>query len=293
MDLATNYTAPGADPISVEYNADRQVTRVTLPGNQTLALGYDAAGRPGTNTLIEDSIRCAYGAAGRPASLTATSSVTISMEYDGSLVTTQRWTGAVTVLMAWTYDNNFRPTARRVNATNVSYGYDDDSLLTNAGDCAYTHSAANGLLLGSAIGVVTDTYEYNLFGEVTNYTACSNSTVIYACSYSYDKAGRITSRAETIQGDTIASAYGYDVLGQLTSVIAIATGSPVSYTNYYAYDANGNRTNWSLSGTEHVAVYDNQDRLLSWTGGTNLFSPAGFLTNHIVNGSNYVYRVTH
>jgi RHS repeat-associated protein len=290
VDLVTNYTAPGSDPISAEFNAERRPTRITLPGNMTIASGYDRAGRPGTNTFAEDSIRFAYDSSGRLASLAATGSVTIAMDYDGSLVTTQRCTGAVTSLIAWAYDSSFRVTSRRINATSVSYGYDNDDLLTSVGDCAYTRSAANGLLVGSAIGVITDFYQYNGFGEVTNYVACSNATAIYTCSYNYDKAGRITSRSEAIAGDTIASAYGYDVLGQITSVISVATGDAVSYTNYYAYDANGNRTNWVLAGTTYSATYDNQDRLLSWSGGTNRFSPAGFVTNYIVNGSNYVYR---
>jgi RHS repeat-associated protein len=290
VDLATNYTAPGAEPVSTERNADRQVTKVTLPGNQVLDLAYDSAGRPGTNTLAEDSIRFAYDSSGRLASLTATSGLTIAIGYNGSLVTTQRWTGTVTGMLAWTYDNNFRVTSRRINATSVSYGYDNDSLLTGAGDCAYTRSANNGLLVGSAIGVVTDAYKYSQFGEVTNYTACSNGTAVYVCTYTYDKAGRIITRSETIDGDMIDAAYGYDVLGRLTSAVAVATGSAVSYTNYYAYDANGNRTNWILAGTTYSATYDNQDRLLSWTGGTNQFSAAGFVTNYTINGSVYAYR---
>lgn len=294
VDLITNYTDPGSVAISAEFNVERKPTRITLPGNQALEMGYDSAGRPGTNTLVEDSIRFAYDTSGRLASMTATGSVTVTFGYDGFLVTTQRWTGTVTGQVSWTYDNNFRATSRRVNNISVNYGYDNDDLLTSAGNCTFTRSAANGLLIGSAIGVITDFYQYNGFGEVTNYVACSNVTAIYSCSYDYDKAGRITSRSETIAGDTIVSTYGYDVLGRLTSAFAVATGSAASYTNYYTYDANGNRLvrqSFSDSGTNITTyTYNSQDRLLAWTGGTNHFSAAGFVTNHIFNGSNYVYR---
>lgn len=73
-----------------------------------------------------------------------------------------------------------------------------------------------------------------------------------------DKLGRITSRTETIAGETHVTAYAYDNRGRLTDV---TTDGVV--TEHYEYDANGNRTS-ATYGTETIAATtDDQDRLLT------------------------------
>lgn len=70
--------------------------------------------------------------------------------------------------------------------------------------------------------------------------------------------GRITEKAESIDGVTHAYAYGYDVAGRLTDVVTDAVP-----TAHYNYDTNGNRTggfNQVCSAIDNVSI-DEQDRL--------------------------------
>jgi len=74
-----------------------------------------------------------------------------------------------TVNQQW--DNNFWLTQRCVNSTScVSFSYDDDGLLTQAGDLTLMHNADNGLLDGSTLGDLSHSYDYNTFGERTATT---------------------------------------------------------------------------------------------------------------------------
>ena len=60
----------------------------------------------------------------------------------------------------------------------------------------------NGLLTGTTLGNVTDSWTYNNFAEPTSYTASVSGTPVYSTTFTRDKLGRITSKSETIQGVT-------------------------------------------------------------------------------------------
>jgi YD repeat-containing protein len=296
VDLITNYTAPGAAALSTVYNVDREINQVTRPGGQVISFGHDAAGRPGTNTIAEDQYRFAYLANGLLASLSATSGVAVTYQYDGPLNTNLLWTGVVTGMIGMAYDNDFRMVAQVVNGTTCNFGYDADGLLVNAGSCTYVRSADNGLLMSSTLEGVADAYAYNEFGEVTNYVASTNGNPVYAYACAYDPLGRITNRVEIIMGATSAWAYAYDLAGRLAQVVT-NDGSGGGYgTNLYTYDANGNRTNWSINAVSYLATNDSQDRLVRYQtiaagGRTNDYgyNAAGDLTNVVVNGTSITY----
>src|SRR5207249_5057757 len=62
-----------------------------------------------------------------------------------------------------------------VNGGNtISFGYDNDSLLTSSGAETITRSAQNGLITGTTLGAVTDTRGYSTFGELSTYSATVN-----------------------------------------------------------------------------------------------------------------------
>ena len=102
-----------------------------------------------------------------------------------------------------TYDNDFRLTTLTVNDQDpVSFGYDNDSLLTSAGALTLTRDPQNGLPAGTTLGVVSDSWTYNSFGEPTGYTATVSGSPILSVTYTRDKLGRIETKDETIQGVT-------------------------------------------------------------------------------------------
>ena len=91
---------------------------------------------------------------GNVSNITAPDGGTQSFTYDGSLLLSTTWAGTVAGSVARTYDNDFRITTRNVNGGhNVSFGYDNDSLLTSAGSQSLAYDPTNGLLTDTTLGV--------------------------------------------------------------------------------------------------------------------------------------------
>jgi RHS repeat-associated protein len=276
VDLESQYTPPNLQPplstpqTTYDYNADRQLTTMTRPDGQTVTFGYDGAGRLSTLTLPGNrSIAGGYDATtGRLATITGPDDESVTLSYDGPLLLDESWSGPVTGSVGRTFDNNFRVTTEMVNHTNsISFGYDDDSLLTGAGSETLTRSTQTGWITGTALGIVTDTRTYTGFGELSTYDAKVSGTSIYSAVYedggadgARDKLGRITRRTETRSGMSDTFDYTYDPAGRLTGVSQ--NGSAVAH---YDYDTNGNRTggfNQQCSSIGNT-TYDAQDRLLA------------------------------
>src|SRR5438105_8277468 len=216
------------------------VLTLTLPGNVTLTYAYDATKGALTSITVPNS--------------------TLSYTYDGSLLNQTTWAGTVAGSVSRVYDNNFRISSQSVNGANtIAFGYDNDSLLTSAGDETITRSAQNGLIAGTTVSAVTDTRGYTTFGELSSYTANVSGSPIFSTTYTRDKLGRITQKVETIGGVTDTFVYTYDQAGRLTDVTKDG-----AVAGHYTYDSNGNRlSHTDATGTVN-GTYDAQDRLLTY-----------------------------
>ena len=257
-------------------------------------MGYDTGGRLSTVTLPDDppgSLQIythAYfpdldpnvfaGNEGNLQSITAPDGGTLSFTYDGSLLLSSTWGGTfpITGSITWTYDTDFRITSSSVNGANtITFGYDNDSLVTSAGAETLQYDSedpanpgtflTNGFLRSTTLGVVTDSYQYNSFGEVSNYTAQISAVDQFATGFTRDKLGRITQKTETIQGVTHTFDYTYNTAGYL---VEVKRDGIVQDT--YTYDLNGNRLN-------NGAIHDNQDRLISTNTATYTYTDNGDL----------------
>jgi YD repeat-containing protein len=179
--------------------------------------------------------------------------------------------------------------SQSVNGANtVNYSYDNDGLLTNAGDLSLTRDAENGLLSATELGVVNDAWTYNTFGEPTNYTAKASGSDAYSATFTRDALGRITTKNETVGATSHLYVYTYDASGRLTNVQKDGTTAAT-----YTYDDNGNRTKKVASGVTTNGTYDAQDRLLTYGGTTYTYTPNGELKTK-VNASGtttYTYDV--
>jgi len=203
---------------------------------------------------------------------------TLDFGYDGTLQTTETWSGAgiTTASVTRSYDDSFRVDSLQVNAeTPVAYVYDDDDLLVQAGNLVLSRDPQNGLLTGTTItegaGTVDDTYEYNDFGELEHYEARHNGVEILDFVYMRDELGRIESIVETknTTGTPVVKErhYQYDLAGRLYRVCPDVACTTV--LSEYQYDPNDNRIAGSFNGQGTItsAVYDDQDRLLELTQG--------------------------
>jgi RHS repeat-associated protein len=274
IDLLQRYAPPflGFTPkdTSYSYSQDRQLIQLSPP-NVSASLQYDVAGRVQSLTHPQDTVKYGYDSASRLQTIVTSSGISLAYGYDGHLPTDTTWSGPVTGTIHRTYDNNFRATAQTINGANaVSFAYDADGLLVQAGALTLQRNAQNGLLTGTTLGVVNDTRSYNSFGEPVNYTATVSATPVLSTQFTRDKLGRITQKVETVGGVVHTYDYGYDLAGRLEHVKqdGLVTAS-------YTYDSNGNR----LTGPSvpNTAIYDDQDRLRSYAGSTYTYTANGEL----------------
>jgi RHS repeat-associated protein len=290
VDLQASYTPPdvgiGATATGYAYNLDRQLTRVARPDGKTIEIGYDFAGRPQSLTFSRGSLVYAYHpASGELAGILAPGGVSLTLGYDGSLLTGQNWSGPVAGSVGYVYDNSFRRASLSVNGANpIAYSYDNDSLLTGAGGLTLVRSAQNGLLVGTGLGSVTDAFGYNGFGEPISYTASFDSGALLGFRYEYDKLGRIVTRTETISGAADVYVYGYALAGRLATVKK--NGASLST---YTYDANGNRLSYTGAGGPVAGTYDAQDRLLQYGNAVYSYTANGELQSRTVGGQTTTY----
>ena len=156
----------------------------------------------------------------------------------------------------------------------MTYAYDDDGLLMQAGSVTYTRDAANGLLTGATLGAANSAFTYNGFGELVSQTSTHGGSALYSATYTRDAGGRLASQTQTIGGTTTVDAYTYDLAGRLTSV----TRNGVALAQY-AYDANGNRTSVASAAGAATATYDAQDRILTFGARSYTHSAHGDVAN--------------
>lgn len=285
VNLEERYAPPvldGAESITrYAYNLDKQLTRIERPDGELLSFAYDGGGRLSSLDILRGQYRYDYQpVTGQLASINAPDGSSLSYSYDGFLPLSESWTGEIAGSVERSYDNNFWVTALEVNGDSVSYGYDNDGLITQAGALTLVRRADNGLPTGTTLGTVTTSQDYNGFGELATDSARVGGVGLYQASYSRDKLGRISEKTETLAGVATTYAYHYDPAGRL---VEVKINGLLSAS--YAYDANGNR----LSRNGVSGSYDSQDRLLSYGGTSYSYTANGELKRKTQSGASSEY----
>ncbi len=234
---------------------------------------YDTAGR-----LIEvkhDGVSdvLTYESTGGRLGTAVSPDLTLAYTYSGALPSLVTYSGLTTGTIDWAFDDNVRVSSETVAGTTaVTYQFDADGLLTKAGSLTLTRDAALGLVTGTSLGVVTDSLGYDALGDLVTYAASISATASYSRADTFDALGRVSSRLETMLGETHELTYGYDPLGRLVSVLRDGLAS-----EEYSYDARGNRIAAEVGGASVSAAYDAQDRLLTYADATYEHTPDGKL----------------
>ena len=224
IDLMQSYLTPpvtggGTNTTTYTYDLDRKPTRMTRPDGQEVVLTSDSAGRVISRVAPTGTFSLGYDSAGRVQSRSAPAGANLTYSYDGALLTQATVTGPVPGTISWTYDPDFRPISQSVNGSNsIAFSYDDDRLLTSAGDLTLSRDPQNGLLTDTTLDNVSDTVSYNLFAEPSQYEATVNGNAVFSQQYTRDALGRLTTKTETVQGVTDTYGYTYDLAGRLIEV---------------------------------------------------------------------------
>ncbi|MFH1148152.1 MAG: RHS repeat-associated core domain-containing protein [Pseudomonadota bacterium] len=200
----------------------------------------------------------------------------IEYGYDGKLVTSETFSGALNQSLGYTYNNSFDIIGFSYASGAVNYNYDNDGLLTGAGSFAITRNTANGLPEAVNGGALNLTRSFNGYGETEGEVYKVNNRVVNSWNVTRDNAGRITSKTETIDGVTSNYVYTYDELGRLLTVTKDGT-----LIEEYRYDPVGTRTYEmnTLRGIPGRSFdYSDEDHLLT-AGNTDYgYDEDGFLT---------------
>ena len=299
VDRVTSYAPPDLAPETPEvpqtsftYNPDSQLTGILRPDGLQSSFTYDAGGRLDFVTLPSGTLDIAYDPDnGKIASLTAPGGSTIAYDLDGPALRSVTTAGVNAAKVELFYDRpypgqlktNFWIESTRLNEsepTRIRYEYDDDGLVTRAGEETILRRADNGFVRGVDLFDAHDMITRSTLGEFAAYTAgvkppdatCVFTQPSFGCVILFkeeilerDRYGRIQRKRETTR-DTYASLptiheyeYVYDPdRAWLTEVkrdgVSVAS---------YSYDANGNRSSWTDPWGSGSATYDAQDRMLT------------------------------
>ena len=267
-------------------NSPERLTSATFPSGQEISYSYwlgrlDSITEPGGVVT-----GLAYDAAGRLAAL-AKGAQSVTFTYDGSLPTSVTYAGGlVNQTISTTYNADFLPSSVTYAGGTANYLYDNDGLLTQAGAFTIERDAETGWptsVYDTATTVMTVTPSYNAYGEVTGADTTVNSIGVASWDVTYDDAGRIAAKTETVGGTTATYVYSYDAMSRLTEVSR--NGLTVEE---YAYDGQGRRTTEfnSLRGvSSRAATYDDDDRLETSGDYAYAYDVDGFLAMRTDTGT--------
>jgi RHS repeat-associated protein len=304
VDQEREYEPPAVAPsppwiTETTWDGDRRLERVDRPDGTAIELAYEVpSGRLGSVTIPDGTIDLGYHpTTGQLETLSAPGGGALALGWNGFLLESQTWSGAVAGSVGFDYESpGLQLAEETVNGANaVSFSYDDDGLLTGAGALILTPDGGHGLLQSTELGVVATGYGYSPFGELSSDSASVSGSPVYANTYPVrDPLGRIVQKVETIQGATTTWDYTYDPAGRLDTVMRTPSGGSAILVADYAYDANGNRLCTNASGETcpgGSASYDEQDRLVADEAGRSYaYTEAGELKRVTEGGSHTLYR---
>jgi RHS repeat-associated protein len=289
IDLVTSYVAPniglGNTTTQYAYSLDKQLTLVTRPDNTTIQYSYDTLTPKVTQiTTPLGSYNYGYNSVGQLGTLSSPDGVAMSYGYIGNLVTSMTSTGPVQTSVSYQYNSDLNPLSESAGGSAISFGYDNDRLLTSAGPLSIQRDSQNGLVIGTALGSLQDSTVNDSFGAIQSYQIGS----AYSLGLTRDTIGRVVTKSENVGSTSTAVIYSYDPSGRLTQ--AAQNGGS---TNTYQYDANSNRISATIRGQSISATYDAQDRLLTYGQNSYTYNANGDLLakTDSTGTTNYVYDV--
>ena len=238
---------PSGREVTNTYDDAGQVVNQTFSDGTTVSYTYDNAGRRTTMTDPNGTTNYTYDPAGNLTSVTHPEGSTISYAYDAAGRRSEiTYPDASTVAYVYNKNGQILSAAHSTGGT-ATYTYDPDGRLIaeslpDGTTRSYTHT--NGRLTSYTQNGVTTQVGYDPSGRIANTTGGED------WNFGYDQAGQLL----TADHDADSYGYGYDPVGNLTSITA-PTGSRTLVVD----DAN------QLSSNSDGAVYqyDDAGRLIS------------------------------
>lgn len=246
-DVATSATG---DVTDLSYNANDELTGVSLPEGTTQSYTYADAGHPDLATTATD-------ASGLSTSFVYTAVGNVCSVSSGASPPTTCVTAASNQTKLTYNSDGSIATSIDPNGNLTSYGYTAGNLTSidhpaPRGDETLGYDALSRLTSRTDGKGQTTTYAYDTRDRLTSVTYLGGATI----TYGYDDAGNRTSRVD----NTGTTTYGFDALNRLTS-----EGLPGGRTNTYALDGKGNLISLTDAGGTVAYSYDSADKVTSVT----------------------------
>ncbi|MCX3058378.1 LamG-like jellyroll fold domain-containing protein [Streptomyces beihaiensis] len=257
---------------TVAYDADGQPVSVTRPGGVSQTSNYDADGRvtsqAGSGAEAATTTRkFGYDADGRITSADApTGTDTYTYNDRGEITATSGPSGTA----SYSYNSDGQLASRTDKAGTAAFTYDAAGHLATATEPltgtteTYTRNSIGQVTSVSygASGSATQSFHYDAQHRLTgDALTAPGGTTEANTTYGYDTAGHITQQTTTGLAGAAANSYTYDKAGRLTS------WNNGTATTTYGYDKAGNRTSTATGSTTTNAAYNARDQLTATTSG--------------------------
>ncbi|MGD9044407.1 MAG: Ig-like domain-containing protein [Desulfobacterales bacterium] len=289
VNLNSSYTTPKSGSYSYVYDKDRRLIQTNFPTGQQISNTYEN-GRLVQTQTPGGNIDYTYLCSTKIESITK-GAESITYSYDGKLVTIENLGGTLNQSLEYTYNNDFDVSTFTYAGQTENYSYDNDGLLTAAGDFAISRNVENGLPESVVGGTFNLTRSFNGYGEVEEQGTIVNSQKVASWNLTRDNNGRITQKTEFAEGVTSEYSYTYDHVGRLLTVTKDGL-----LVEEYRYDPNGTR-NYEMNASREIGgrdfTYSEEDHLLTTGDIEYEYNDNGFLMNKTngTNITNYVYSL--
>jgi hypothetical protein len=200
------------------YDADRRLIQVELPSGQLISNDY-VNGKLDKTTTPEGVIDYQYINGNQLSSMTE-GDESLSYQYDGDLLIGMTHSGQLNSSIQQGYNNNFWLNSLSYAGKSLALGYDNDGLLTSTNGYTISRHAEHGLPMQVSDSKLTQTIDYNGYGESTTVSNQVNGKLSYDYSLSCNLIEQITGKTETLaDGSSNTLVYGYDDKRRLISVL--------------------------------------------------------------------------
>ncbi|MBW2120528.1 MAG: RHS repeat-associated core domain-containing protein, partial [Deltaproteobacteria bacterium] len=274
VNLNTSYQAPLSGTYSYVYDRDRRLIETNFPSGRQINNVYEQ-GRLLQIQTPDGRIDFGY-LCGSKVETIAEGGESITYGYDGSLVTSELFSGTLNQSLSYGYDDDFNLTTLTYAGGGIGYTYDDDGLLIGSGSFTITRNPGNGLPEAVSGPALSLTRGFNGYGEVEEEDFTVGSQSLTSWSLSRDNGGRIITKTETVGAITSAYTYTYDPMGRLLAVTKDGL-----LVEEYQYDMVGTRiyeTNALRGISGRSMTYSDEDHLLRAGDTTYEYDLDGFLT---------------